>query len=76
MIYLIECRKCGKQYVGEKENPLHLRMNGHRSELSDKPVAVDCNSIGHTFEDLTAMIIGLISSADATKRRIRESYSP
>ena len=32
IIYLIECQKCGKQYVGKTENPLHLRLNGHRSD--------------------------------------------
>ena len=58
IIYLIECQRCKKQYVGETENPLHLCMNGHRSDyyhkLSDKPVAEHFNTIGHSFEDLTA----------------------
>ena len=53
LIYLIECCKCNKQYVGETENPLHLQMNGHRSDcycrLSDKPVAEHFNTIGHTL---------------------------
>ena len=44
IIYLIEGQKCKKQYVGEMENALHLRLNGHRSDyygqLADKPVAV------------------------------------
>ena len=32
VIYVISCLKCGKQYVGETSQALHLRMNGHRSE--------------------------------------------
>ena len=43
IIYLTQCCKCKMQYVGETENPLHLRTNGHRSDyyrrLPDKPIA-------------------------------------
>ena len=78
IVYLIECRKCGKQYVGETENALHLRMNGHRSDfyrkLPDKPVAVHFNTTGHKFEDLTVMVIEKLCSANAARRKHRESY--
>ena len=61
VIYLIECSKCHKQYVGETENPLHLRINGHRCDyyrrLSDKEVAVHFNTSGHTFDNAMTMII-------------------
>ena len=50
-----------KQYVGETKNPLHLRLNGHRSDyyrkLCDKPVGIHFNIPGHTFGDLTIMVI-------------------
>ena len=78
IVYLIECRKCKKQYVGETENPLHLRINGHRSDyycqLSDKPVAEHFNITGHSFDDMTVMVIEQIHVADSTRRRQRESY--
>ena len=78
IVYLIECRKCNKQYVGETENPLHLRMNGHRSDyyrkLSDKPVAEHFNTIGHTFDDLTVMVIEEMHAADSARRKHRESF--
>ena len=77
IVYLIECRKCRKQYIGETENPLHLRMNGHRSDyyrkLSDKPVAEHFNTTGHSFEDLTVMVIEQIM-ADSARRKQRESF--
>ena len=61
VVYLTECARCQKQYVGETENSLHLRMNGHTSDyyrkLPDKPVAVNFNTTDHTFEDLTIMLI-------------------
>ena len=43
VVYMIQCKKCGLQYVGETENPLHIRINGHRSDIRtkklEKPVA-------------------------------------
>lgn len=33
VIYLISCKKCGKQYVGQTRQPLHKRLNGHRSSI-------------------------------------------
>ena len=45
---------------------MHLRMNGYRSDyfqkLHDKPVAEHFNTTGHTFEDLTVMVIEQIAS--------------
>ena len=56
MIYLIDCRKCQKQYVGETQNPLHIRLNGHRNDIThkrtEKPVASHFNSQGHSLDDL------------------------
>ena len=57
IIHLIECQKCDKQYVGETKNPLHLRLNSHRSDynrrLADKTSGKALNELGHTFSDLT-----------------------
>ncbi len=53
---MISCRKCGVQYVGETENALHIRMNGHRSDIrtmkTDKPVAAHFCQPDHSFDDL------------------------
>ena len=67
------------QYVGETENPLHLRMNGHTSDyyrrLPDKPVGKHFfNTYGHTFEDASVMIIEQLHSADSMRRKYSESY--
>ena len=31
LIYLIMCHKCGKPYIGKTTQPLHKRVNGHRT---------------------------------------------
>jgi hypothetical protein len=33
IIYLISCKRCALQYVGETVNSLRLRMNGHRDAI-------------------------------------------
>ena len=64
IIYLIQCRKCKMQYVGETENPLHLRMNEHRSDYYRRLPATNpslnifsTHPASHTFKDATVMII-------------------
>ena len=56
-------RKVGLTFIRkerETDNPLHLRMNGHRSDyyrgLADKPVAVHLNSPHHIFDDVSVTV--------------------
>ena len=78
LVYLIQCRKCGLQYVGETANPLHIRMNDHRSDIhtqeTDKPVAAHFNLPDHTLDDLQVMGIKKIHNNDTEWRKHRESY--
>ena len=56
LVYMISCKKCGLQYVRETETPLHIRMNGHHSDIRtkklDKPVAAHFSQPDHSAEDL------------------------
>ena len=51
LVYLIQCQKCGIQYVGETAQAHNQRMNSHRSDISnkakDKPVAIHFNRSFH-----------------------------
>ena len=77
VIYVIECRRCRKQYVGETQNPLHIRLNGHRGDINnrrtEKPVAAHFTP-GHSLDDLTIMVVEKMRSSDANLRKKRESY--
>ena len=76
IIYLITCRRCGQQYVGETVQPLHRRINGHRYIMHGKakecPVAEDFNGEGHTLADVTVVAINKIHSHDSFLRKVRE----
>ena len=78
VVYVIECKKCKKQYVGETENALHIHMNGHCSDIKrrhlEKPVAKHCNSTGHSLEDLSVYVIDEIQREEATFRKVKESH--
>ena len=78
LVYLIECRRCKKQYVGETENALHIRLNGHRSDIrhnrAEKPVGAHFNLPEHSIEDLTILVVEKIQFDDTDLRRHRESY--
>ena len=78
-IDLISCKKCSIQYVGETENPLHIRMNGHRSDIrtgkTEKPVAAHFTLPDHSVDDLEVMGIEKIRESDTTQwRKLREKY--
>ena len=70
IVYLIKCCRYKIQHMRKMENPLHLRMNSHRSNfnwsLPGKHVAKHFNKSNHTFEDVSMMVIKLIHLADST----------
>ena len=61
VVYVIECTRCKKQYVGETENVFYIQMNGHWSNIKhrrlEKPVANHFNSKGHSLEDLSIFVV-------------------
>ena len=78
VVYTIQCRKCGQQYVRETGQALHCRMNNHRADIihkktEEKPVAAHFNTQGHSVEDMTVMVIEKLWKDDPVLRKIREN---
>jgi hypothetical protein len=60
IIYLITCKKCKLQYVGETGRCLGDRLTDHRSNIKlkkDTPIANHFNLPEHVFTDLIAVAI-------------------
>ena len=60
IVYLITCRKCKIQYVGETGRPFRDRLTDHRSSIStgkQTPIGIHFNLVGHSHLDLRATII-------------------
>ena len=79
LVYLITCRLCKKQYVGETGRTLRDRLNDHRSAIKNNkktPIAIHFNMLNHSVLDLSIMPIELIknNNSSAATRRLREQY--
>ena len=83
VIYLISCRKCGVQYVGETSQPLRSRFNNHRNrikQLCQLYLYHHFSSDGHTLEDVSIVPIEevTLNPSDGitvvSKRLQREEY--
>ena len=83
VIYLISCKKCGIQYVGETSQALRNRMNNHRQKLKqmcDLFLYQHFCSNRHNEDDITIMSIEEVFLEDgeclslASKRLQREEY--
>jgi len=84
VIYLITCKRCGFQYVGETQCTLRDRFNGHRGSILGKRkkntyLALHFRQNGHTYSDLSVQIIENLVSTDEDRldkdlRLQREKY--
>jgi len=75
VIYLINCLKCGKQYVGETKRALRQRFNNHRSDIKlnkNTAVSIHFNDISHNLRHLTVIPIEFIDNE--SERKIRERF--
>ena len=84
LIYLITCKKCGLQYVGETKRPFRQRMYEHtRSVIADQenrhtPVSRHFSQHNHGVKDMEFSIIHWMGSPDKSDntpaRRSQELY--
>jgi len=79
IVYLITCRNCNIQYVGETGRSLASRLTDHRSNIKvgkRTPIAIHFNGPSHTVEDLAAIAIEQIADTGKpiTTRRQREAF--
>lgn len=76
IIYLITCRNCKLQYVGETGRSLRDRLTQHKSNIlnkTDSNISKHFSSTNHSFLDIHITAIEQTSS-DTAERRAREKY--
>jgi hypothetical protein len=77
LIYLITCRHCHQQYVGETSRPLADRINDHLSYIrlhKSTPTGLHFNLPGHSATDMQVTGIELLQSKDSADfRRMKET---
>ena len=83
VIYLISCKRCGIQYVGETSQKLRCRLNNHRNRLRKLPnlyLHQHFSSDGHFEDDIIIMPMEEVTSTCSdrgslnAKRLEREEY--
>ncbi|PJE77901.1 hypothetical protein CI610_03169 [invertebrate metagenome] len=78
VVYLLSCKKCKMQYVGETSTKLNIRINNHRCSIKqnrpDFPVARHFNLPSHSWKDMQVVAIDHCPTWNETKRRSRERY--
>ena len=67
VIYLITCKKCLKQYVGQTNQKCSQRMNSHKFDIKHFPdcltnVSEHFNSAGHSIDDFSFVPIEQIQN--------------
>ena len=76
-IYLIQCKKCDQQYIGETKN-FYKRMLQHlddaRNKRLHKAIGEHFSSGGHSMSDMTFSVIERLKQHDFRYRKQRESY--
>ena len=77
LVYLVSCRKCNQQYVGETGRTLGERICDHLSCIRLKkptPIGLHFNQAGHSVSDFTAKAIEQFSETDTVQvRRMKET---
>ena len=64
IIYVITCKQCGKQYVGETGRTLADRINDHLSRIrtkKDTPIGLHFNQSRHCIDDFSILPIEKIA---------------
>jgi hypothetical protein len=80
IIYLITCKICKIQYVGETRCSLRKRFSHHRScvklnnENNKTPISIHFNSIGHDLSHMEVIPIEQLSENNDMYRRARETF--
>ncbi len=72
MIYLIECRKCGIQYVGQTTNSISMRLTAHMTDIrknKNTMVAKHFNMPDHSERDVK--VYGLTRTSKDLNIRLR-----
>lgn len=76
VIYLITCKKCKSQYVGQTRQKCANRMNKHKYDIAHFPdtitnVSEHFNSAGHSIQDFSFMPIDKVTND--WKRLLKET---
>ena len=78
IVYIINCKKCKQQYIGETDKTVRERMLQHlgyvRREETSQATGFHFNQPGHKMSDMSISVFERINNHDPQYRKTRESY--
>ena len=76
VIYMVGCKKCTQQYIGETERSIRERFREHmgyvKASLKNKATGQHFNEPGHKVSDMTITVIEKVYNKDPRYRKQRE----
>ena len=76
IVYLLSCKKCSQQYIGETERMLKERFSEHKTYVNtknkSKTTGVHFNLKGHSVSDMEITIIEKVFNKDPRFRKERK----
>ena len=79
VIYLIECKRCNMQYIGQTNQQVSKRMNSHRFDINNYDdqgyatnVALHFSSDSHSLDDFRCAPIDIVNNE--MDRICKETY--
>ena len=77
VVYMLQCKKCRQQYIGQTKKTLGDRFANHRGYVNnknlDKATGAHFNLPGHSVSDMTISVIEKVRRTDGNYREERES---
>ncbi len=80
VVYLLSCKKCGMQYVGETKRSLRQRFGEHKNSVKKNVLNTllvkHFNLNGHTYDDMTILVLHTIDEGEygKSKHTLCEDY--
>ena len=77
-IYLIECNKCKKRYIGQTGRQFKHRIGDHRGYINNQvwgqPIGAHFNQPGHCLANMKTIVLEQVKTNDKSYRLEREKY--
>ena len=82
LTYMIECKKCKKQYIGETKRTLRKRFTEHGQVTNNQShanaeaaVPSHFTTPGHSSSDMILIPLEILPTNDTSRRKSRDAYS-
>ena len=78
IVYIISCKKCGMQYVGQSRNSIRERLYGHLADIKTKndvkPISRHFTTHAHIKNDIDVTVVTTTPKDNNIRLRTEETF--